>query len=519
MRRAVGLGLLAGFAAGSAMLLATLLLRLFAGVPLPTELVSDRLLPNIPVGTFLGLLSTLGGAIQAKQIGYFSAFAGQFATALILGALHSVLAEWGRRRPDARGPKTFAVRHPTVAIGAILTLMLLVLVVVLWPELDANYRGLPLGAARLATIAGLAATFAVFLGVLDLAQRVLTRERPQSPEAAGDLLPRRAFLVGTAGLVVGLGSLGLMRRLYDRGAFGYDGLSLRPADLSEVTPVEKFYTVTKNLIDPRVDASQWRLEVTGHVEHPRTYTLADLQAMRPIPQVQTLECISNSVGGGLISNAEWTGVRLADLIAASRPRQGATQVYFDGVDGFTNAMSMERATRPVALIALTMNGAPLTDRHGFPARLLAPGSYGEVSVKWITRIDVRTHESEGYYARQGWRADHVETMSRFFDLRNGSRVGAPGPRVLRGVAFAGDRGISRVEVSLDGGRTWTEAALDYNPSPIAWTLWSLHWRARAGEHNLVVRAVDGQGAPQSAAVRGIDPSGSSGYHRIGITVG
>ena len=140
---------------------------------------------------------------------------------------------------------------------------------------------------------------------------------------------------------------------------------------------------------------------------------------------------------------------------------------------------MERATRPIAVIALEMNGAPLERRHGFPARLLAPGSYGEVSVKWITRIEVRTDEAEGYYARQGWKADHVETMSRFFDLRAGSRIDA-GRVELRGVAFAGDRGISRVEVSADGGRTWRAARLTYNPSPLAWTLWSLPWAARPG---------------------------------------
>ena len=520
MRRAVGLGALAGAAAGGVMILATLLLRLVTGVPLPTELVSDRLLPNIPVGTFLDLLSTLGGPIQAKQIGYFSAFAGQLGTAVALGALHGGLAEWNRRNPGATGRRAAVARRPAPAVGALLAAMLVVLVIVLWPELDASYRGLPLGAARTATIVGLAASFAIFLGALEAGHRVLTRPRPRVVrEPAGEPLPRRAFLIGAAGVAAGLGSLGLMRRLYDRGAFGYDGMSLRPADLSEVTPVEKFYTVTKNLIDPRVDASQWRLAVTGHVEEPRTYTLDDLRAMPAVPQIQTLECISNSVGGGLISNGEWTGVRLADLIAASRPREGAVQVYFDAVDGFTNAMSMERAMRPIALIALTMNGAPLQDRHGFPARLLAPGSYGEVSVKWITRIDVRTEEGEGYYGRQGWKADYVETMSRFFDLRDGARIGAPGPTTLRGVAFAGDRGISRVEVSTDGGRTWRRAALDYNPSPIAWTLWSLPWRAAAGEHRLVVRAVDGEGRPQTSTPRGIDPAGSAGYHRIAVTVG
>jgi DMSO/TMAO reductase YedYZ molybdopterin-dependent catalytic subunit len=187
------------------------------------------------------------------------------------------------------------------------------------------------------------------------------------------------------------------------------------------------------------------------------------------------------------------------------------------VDGFTNAMSIERAMRPIAVIALDMNGAPLERRHGFPARLLAPGSYGEVSVKWITRIEVRSDEAEGYYARQGWRADHVETMSRFFDLRAGSRIPA-GRTELRGVAFAGDRGISRVEVSTDGGRTWRAARLVYNPSPIAWTVWSLPWTATSGAHELVVRATDGNGTPQTAATRGIAPAGSAGWHRIGVTV-
>ena len=521
MRRALGLGLLAGLAAGAVMVLVTLLLRMLAGVPLPTELVSDRVLPMIPVGRFLDLLAALGGPIQAKQIGYFSAFAGQLATAAALGALQGALVERRSRRPPGTSVAWWRpTARPIVTVGAVMAVLLVVLIGALWPELDANYRGLPLGPARLATIAGLTASFAIFLIALEVFHRMLTSTATPEPDGdsgSGPPIARRAFLVGGVGVVAAVSSLGAMRALYRRGTFGYDGMSLRPGDLSEVTPTPKFYSVTKNLIDPRVDAGSWRLEVTGHVEHPRSYTLADLRAMAPVHQTQTLECISNSVGGGLISNAEWTGVRLADLIAASRPREGAVQAFFHGVNGFTNEMSMERAMRPIAVIAYEMNGAPLDDRHGYPARLLAPGSYGEVSVKWITRVEIADHESEGYYGRQGWKANHVQTMSRFFGLRRNARIPA-GAMTLAGVAFAGDRGISAVEVSVNGGRAWRPARIDYNPSKIAWTLWSLPWRARPGTHELVVRAVNGDGTPQSAKVQGIDPSGAAGYHRLAVTV-
>ena len=136
-------------------------------------------------------------------------------------------------------------------------------------------------------------------------------------------------------------------------------------------------------------------------------------------------------------------------------------------------------------------------------------------------------EGEGYYGRQGWKADYVETMSRFFDLRDGTRIETAGPMTLRGVAFAGDRGVSRVEVSTDGGRTWRSAALDYNPSPIAWTLWSLPWRASAGEHVLVVRAVDGAGRPRPRrrgasirpARRATTGSGSRLAERLALVTG
>lgn len=506
MRTAALRGALAGLAAGAAMLLATVLLRLWGGVPLPTELVSDRLLPQIHVDRFLDLLNLLGGAIQAKQIGYFGAFAGQVATAAALGALHGVIARRGGRA--------------ALVVGAILVLLLALLVGILWPELDSSYRGLGAGAARAWTIGGLALSFAVFLGALVLAHRVLTRPRPlaRAEGGGGTPLARRAFIVGGAGAVLGLAGLGGIRELYRRGAFGYDGLSLRGgAGVPAVTPTDVFYTVTKNIVDPEVDPDRWRLEIDGHVERPTSLSLAELRAMAPVRQVQTLECISNSVGGGLISNAEWVGVPLAELIAAAAPRPGAVQAFLHGADGYTNDVDLALAMRRTTLIAYEMNGAPLDRRHGRPARLLVPGSYGERSVKWITRVEIREDEAEGYYASQGWVASPVSTMSRFFTPKTGARIPA-GPVRLEGAAFSGDRGIRMVEVSVDGGRTWRRARLDYDPSPIVWTLWSLDWRATRGEHELVVRATDGEGAAQITREQGIAPNGSKGLHRVQVTV-
>lgn len=506
--RAAGTGALAGLVAGLVSLLAVTLLRLWGGVPLPTELVSDRLLPQIGVDDFLDLLNRLGGAIRAKQIGYVGAFAGQLALAVALGALYGVLARRGRRAG--------------AIVSGVALVLLAALLAILWPELDANYRGLSDGPARAATIAGLAVVFGLLVGTIALTWRVLTRARPAVPDdaagAGGALMPRRALLVAGAGAVVAVAAGAGARALYDRGAFGYDGLSIRGGPgVPAITPTDLFYTVTKNLIDPQVDEGRWRLEVGGHVAHPVSLSLADLRAMEPVRQVQTLECISNSVGGGLISNAEWVGVPLAALIAEAAPRAGAVQAFLHGADGYTNGIDLASAMRRTTLLAYEMNGAPLDRRHGRPVRLLVPGSYGERSVKWITRVEIRADEAEGYYGSQGWIPAPVSTMSRFFTPKTGARVAAGAVR-LEGAAFAGDRGISRVEVSTDGGHTWRSARLDYNPSPIAWTLWSLDWRAPRGLHGLVVRATDGRGDPQIAREQGIAPNGSKGLHRIEVTV-
>lgn len=518
--KTIAAGLLAGLAAGFLMTLVLSPLRLVLGVPLPVELGSDRFLPFVMVDDFLGLLMALGGFMQAKQIGYLSAFLGQVAAGGALGVLYAVLTRRAATRAAPGRSARDLPRRPDLTLALALGLVFVVSLALLWPELDANYRGIAAGPARLLSILSLALALALLGAVVVLAFGVMTRQRPLARnEPAGEVMGRRAFMVGAGAVVVGLASLGFRGLLYRRGAFEYDGLSVAGPGVAPVTPTDDFYIVTKNLIDPRVDTSYWSLRVDGHVEEEREYDLDDLRALGPVRQEQTLVCISNPVGGGLMSNAVWTGVPLARVLEAARPREGAVQAFFHAADGFTHEATLEKAMTETTFLAWEMNGAPLTHRHGYPLRLLVPGSYGEVSVKWITRIEVRDEEARGYYSRQGWEPNFVHTASRIDEPAFGAMVPRGGEVTVRGVAFAGDRGISRVEVSADGGRSWREARIDYHPSPLTWALWSLPWRpTRAGPLELVVRATDGAGGVQEPDVTPVNPDGAQGWHRIPVRV-
>lgn len=503
-------GVLAGAVAGLVAILVGLALRFILGAPLPVELVNDRILPFIDVTRFLDITNRLGGFVKAKQIAYASSLA----SPVVIGALLGIVYARARR--------------PVRTVGAILAVVLAALTALLWPELDANFRGASESLARALSVLGIALAFGALLATLAAAFGFLTRPAPapvpataQAPDRGeGPSTTRRAALVGGAGIVLAAASAGAAGALYRRGAFGYDGLSYVPRDvIPPLTPNDQFYVVTKNLIDPRVSAGAWRLRVDGAVERPFTLDIAGLEAMESVEQVATLECISNSVGGGLISNARWTGVPLPRLLERAGVRPGAVQVFAEGVDGYAHELAIDRATRDVTLVAFRMNGERLPDRHGYPARLIVPGSYGENSVKWLTRVSVQTDEEQGFYPRQGWKSERIHTGSRISAPRRGAVLAAGRPMELRGTAFAGDRGITAVEVSVDGGRTWRPAEIEYDGSPIAWTIWRYPWsRPPAGEHELVVRARDGGGELQSEPIESINPDGSSGWHRLDVTV-
>jgi hypothetical protein len=181
-------------------------------------------------------------------------------------------------------------------------------------------------------------------------------------------------------------------------------------------------------------------------------------------------------------------------------------------------MSLVQAM-PEILVAYDLDGAPLPVGHGFPARILIPGHYGMKGPKWLDSITVVDHESGGYWEAQGW--DHnavVKTTARFDVPREGDIV-ALGPVTLAGVAFAGTRGVSRVEYSTNGGKTWTDATFPRALSPLSWVLWQADWTPGAeGAYTLAVRATDSTGALQSAQAAPSYPTGASGYHTVRIAV-
>ncbi|MDQ3688526.1 MAG: molybdopterin-dependent oxidoreductase [Chloroflexota bacterium] len=526
-RRSVGsavlLGALAGLMGGLAMMFVMLLLRTLAGIPTTAELLGDRIAPLIPVDTFLALLGFFGGYNQFKQLGIGAALAGQLGLAVAGGIALAILS-----RREARagvGKPLWAIGRRTIATVAALSVVAwLVLVAALFPNLDTHYFGLRPAVATILTSLSLAVLLATYAAVTAGTFRLLNpAARPSDHESDVSVVinpGRRRLLIGGAGAVFAASSGGMLVRLYDRATFSYDGMQYIGPNLEPITPNERFYVVTKNVVDPRVNRSLWALEVNGHVDRPQTYDFGRIEAMSPTEQETTLMCISNPIAWGLISNAVWTGVPMRALLEEAGAREDAVEVVLHGADGYTDTFSFDKAMDPTTLVAYRMNGEPLPQRHGFPARIIVPGLYGEKNVKWVTRIEVVDREAKGFYETQGWGPDFtVPNRSRIDgpSLRDPIRVGTA--TVLNGMAFAGDRGVGAVEVSTDGQRTWEAATITYPGTSLTWSFWEYPWQPdRGGEHEIAVRTIDGQGNLQTSDERGTAPQGATGLHVVTATV-
>jgi DMSO/TMAO reductase YedYZ molybdopterin-dependent catalytic subunit len=391
-------------------------------------------------------------------------------------------------------------------------------------------------------IAAVVAGVAAIVGV-QLIQR-LVRAIPggAGEPATGAAMPdwrRRTFLLRSAGLAVSAVAVGAIgRSLLERQrqspvqAVGQlplpgevatlpPGAELPVPGLSPlVVPNDQFYRIDTALIVPSVELAMWQLRVHGLVERETTLSFKDLVALGTIEQYVTIACVSNEVGGDLVGNAKWTGVRLREVLGLAGVRPEATQLVGRAVDGWTAGMPtawvMDESREP--LIAIQMNDEPLPLAHGFPARLIVPGLFGYVSAtKWLAELELTRWEAfDAYWVPLGWAKEGpILTQSRIDVPHNDSRLAA-GRNTIAGVAWAPDRGVRGVEVYVDG--TWQPATISQPISDATWVQWRLDVDMAAGEHTLAVRATDGSGAVQSDRRTPPAPDGARGYHAIRINV-
>ena len=241
-----------------------------------------------------------------------------------------------------------------------------------------------------------------------------------------------------------------------------------------------------------------------------------------VEQYVTIACVSNEVGGDLVGNALWRGARLRDVLDRAGVQAGATQVVGRSFDGWTAGFPtawLDVDDRE-ALVAVAMNGDPLPPEHGYPARLIVPGLFGYVSAtKWLTNIELTTLEAfDGYWVPLGWAKEApILTQSRIDVPGSGASLSA-GQQPVAGVAWAPDRGVSKVEVQVDDG-AWAAAELSTPISDATWVQWLYRWDAPPGDHTLRVRATDGTGEVQTSTVTEPAPDGARGYHTITARVG
>ncbi|HEV2474461.1 MAG TPA: molybdopterin-dependent oxidoreductase [Chthonomonadales bacterium] len=514
---AVGAGLVASLVA----VLVMSFLRLVVGIASPVELFGDHILKNISVDQFIRLLIQFSPNSKTAPLGL--TLLGMIAAGTGLGLLYALAA---RVRLPAVGLRP-ARSEWLIAAGFALA-MTLAGAILFWGEIGQSFTGLPLAWATLLTLLGLLVDFAFYALVLCLSYRALLPKQPAA-NSAGDAAQqtknaRRQLLAraGVAVLGVGVagGSVGLIKGLFTNYA-SYDGMQTFTQNgfIPPITPNSDHYVVTQNSIDPAVNAGLWRLEITGLVGSPGTYTLDELQALPSTTRAVTLECIANYIGGHLISTAIWQGITLRDLLARhGGALPNATHMAFYGVDGYAVSQPLDVVMQADALLAWRMNGADVPIRHGYPLRALIPGRYGEENAKWVTRIELTDHFVGGLYSDQGWYNGPLHTITRID--RPFGRVELAFTIEIGGIAFAGNRGIQQVEVSVDGGQTWNIAQLQPALSPDAWVFWTWQWQPLlAGKYTIVARSTDGTGALQTEQKQGTVPNGATGYHVIEVRVG
>ncbi len=288
----------------------------------------------------------------------------------------------------------------------------------------------------------------------------------------------------------------------------------------EYTRLEDHYRIDITTIPPVIDGATWRLKVGGLVDRPLELTLDQLRRYEPLHQFVTLACVSNPLGGSLIGTTRWTGVSFQRLLADLRLKPNATHLKITSADRFHEVVALDTIRNDArVMLAYDWDGVPLTRLHGFPLRIYIPDLYGMKQPKWIQSIEATDHWEPGYWVKRGWdrtarmkATSVIDTVSVNMML---SQADATSLIPVGGIAHAGARGISKVEVRVDDG-PWTEARLRAPMSDLTWVVWRYDWPFRKGNHTFTVRCVDGAGSPQIVEMAPPHPSGASGYHSKGM---
>jgi DMSO/TMAO reductase YedYZ molybdopterin-dependent catalytic subunit len=497
-------------------------------------------------GRALRVLAGVLAALVALGVGHLvAALTSPPASPLI--AVGSALVDAAPTPAKTFAVRTFGTADKPVLIGSVAVVLLVVagvLGLLAWRRtrlavagvgllgvvgaVTAVYRGGPADAVP-SVVAGVAGAATLLLLVR------LSRPRVPANVAPG----RRRVLLGLGGAAA-LAALGggggmLIGRLRTAGAAARRGLGL-PAPTSAAkplpagaqlpgmtpftTPTDAFYRVDISLVTPQVDASSWKLTVDGMVDSPLTLTYDELLAMPLIERDITLTCVSNEVGGSYVSSGRWLGVPLSEILRRVGVQPGVEQVYsYSSDSGYTASTPIGAVTDGRdAMIAIGLNGQPLADARGFPARMIVPGLFGFVAnTKWLERIELTTYaKRSAYWTDRKWATDAPVLTSSRIDLPKSLSTLPKDKPVIAGVAWAQHRGIAKVEVRIDDG-DWREASLATDAGVDLWRQWSFRFDGAPGLHTAQVRATDATGATQPEQRTKVFPDGARGWHQIQFT--